>query len=57
MTGAEFKAAREALCLSQQDLAAVWGMGDNFDRTIRRWESGASLVHPIAAYCIKLMLK
>jgi DNA-binding transcriptional regulator YiaG len=57
MTPAQFKAAREALCLSQNDLAEVWGMGDNGGRTIRRWERGERPLNPVAAYCIKLMLE
>jgi DNA-binding transcriptional regulator YiaG len=56
MTPAQFKAARNALCLSQRDLAEVWSMGLNGERTIRRWEQGATPVNPIAAYCIGLML-
>ena len=56
MTPAAFKAAREALCLSQIVLAEVWGMGDNGGRTIRRWENGERPLNPVAAYCIALML-
>lgn len=56
MTPAQFKEAREHLCLSQADLAAEWNMGANGGRSIRRWESGERPVNPIAAYCIKLML-
>jgi len=56
MTPDEFKAARNALCLSQRDLAEVWGMGQNGGRNIRRWEAGDVPVNPIAAYCIRLML-
>lgn len=56
MTPADFKAARESLCLSQNDLAEVWGMGDNGGRTIRRWENGERPLNPVAAYCIALML-
>ena len=56
MTPADFRAARNALCLSQRDLAEVWGMGKNGERTIRRWERGDVPVNPIAAYCIQLML-
>ena len=56
MTPAEFKAAREHLCLSQADLAKEWGMGANGGRSIRRWEIGERPVNPIAAYCIQLML-
>ena len=57
MTPAEFKAARNALCLSQRDLAEVWSMGQNGERTIRRWEQGDTPVNPIAAYCIRLMVE
>jgi DNA-binding transcriptional regulator YiaG len=56
MTPADFKAARKALCLSQNDLAEVWGMGDNGGRTIRRWENGERPLNPIAAYALRLML-
>jgi len=57
MTPAEFKSARRFLCLSQRDLAEVWGMGQNGERTIRRWEQGDVPVNPIAAYCIALMME
>lgn len=57
MTNDEFKAARNALCLSQNDLAEVWGMGKNGGRTIRKWEAGDVPVNPIAAYCIALMVE
>ncbi len=53
MTPAEFKRARETLCLSQNDLAEVWDMGDNGGRTIRRWECGERPLNPIAAYCMR----
>lgn len=56
MTPSEFKFARNALGLSQNDLALVWGMGRNGGRTIRKWEAGDVPVNPIAAYCIALML-
>lgn len=56
MTPAEFLSARNALCLSQRDLAKVWNMGQNGERTIRRWEQGETPVNPIAAYCIGLMM-
>lgn len=55
MTPEDFKAARESLCLSQNNLAEVWGMGANGGRTVRRWESGDRPMNPIAAYCIQLM--
>jgi DNA-binding transcriptional regulator YiaG len=55
VTPTTFKAARKALSLSQRDLASVWGMGLNGERTIRRWEQGDVPVNPIAAYCIELM--
>jgi len=56
MTPGEFKDARNALCLSQRELAEAWGMGNNGDRTIRRWEQSDVPVNPIAAYCIRLMM-
>lgn len=56
MKPSDFKAAREALCLSQNDLAEVWGMGENGGRTIRRWENGERPLNPVAAYCIALMM-
>jgi DNA-binding transcriptional regulator YiaG len=56
MTPTQFRAARKTLNLSQRDLASVWGMGQNGERTIRRWEQGDVPVNPIAAYCITLML-
>lgn len=57
MTPSEFKSARNALRLSQSDLAEVWGMGKNGGRTVRRWEAGDLPVNPIAAYCIALMIR
>ena len=56
MTPQEFKAARQQLCLSQNDLAQIWGMGANGGRTIRKWENAERPLNPIAAYCISLML-
>ena len=56
MTPSEFKFARNALGLSQNDLALVWGMGRNGGRTIRKWEAGDVPVNPIAAYCIQMMV-
>jgi len=55
MTSEQFKSARRALGYSQQALADEWGMGDNGDRTIRRWESGERPLNPVAAYAIQLM--
>ena len=56
MTSEQFKSARRALGYSQQSLADEWGMGQNGDRTIRRWESGERPLNPVAAFAIKLML-
>ena len=56
MTPTQFRITRYALNLSQRQLASVWGMGQNGERTIRRWEQGDVPVNPIAAYCIALML-
>ena len=55
MTPEQFKSARRALGYSQQSLADEWGMGQNGDRTIRRWESGERPMNPVAAYAIQLM--
>ncbi len=51
MTGAELKAARLALGLSQQDLAAVI---DADPVTLRRWERGA---YAVPARAIEIMRK
>lgn len=32
-------------------------MGENGGRTIRRWEDGERPMNPVAAYCLRLMLK
>jgi len=55
MTPEQFKAARRALGYSQQALADEWGMRQNGNRTIRRWESGERPLNPVAAYAIQLM--
>lgn len=57
MTPAQFKAARKSLELNQHELAALWSMGKNGERTIRRWEKGEVPMNQIAAFCLKLMLK
>lgn len=57
MTPQQFKQARNSLGLSCRALALEWGMGQNGERSIRRWEAGSVPVNPIAAYCIGLMLK
>ena len=56
MTPTEFKQARNTLGFSAAKLAALWGMGKNGGRTIRRWEAGDLPVNPIAAYCIRMMV-
>jgi DNA-binding transcriptional regulator YiaG len=56
MTPEQFKNARRALGYSQQSLADEWGMGQNGNRTIRRWESGERPLNPVAAYAIQLMV-
>ncbi len=55
MTPEQFKDARRALGYSQKALADEWGMGNNGDRTIRRWEALERPLSPIAAYAIQLM--
>ena len=56
MTPLQFLAARKTLGLSQNDLAGVWGMGDNGGRTIRRWENGERPLNPVAAFAIQGMI-
>ena len=55
MTPEQFKSARRALGYSQKALAEEWGMGNNGDRTIRRWESGSRPMNPVASYAIFCM--
>jgi DNA-binding transcriptional regulator YiaG len=57
MTPQEFKEGRKALRYSQAGLAKLWGMGAHGGRTVRAWELGEAPLNPIAAYCMKLMLK
>jgi len=56
MTPDQFRNARLSLGLTQIQLAAEWGMTDNGERTIRRWESGDRAVSKVTAYCIRLMV-
>lgn len=56
MTPEQFKTARQSINLTQRQLARMWGMGANGERTVRRWEAGERPVNPIAAYCIALMV-
>ena len=56
MTPSQFKDARNALGLTQTELANVWSMGKNGGRSIRKWESGDIPVNPIAAFCIQMMV-
>lgn len=55
MTPEQFKAHRISLGFTQRGLAKEWNMGNNGDRTIRRWEAGERPMNPIAAYCIERM--
>ena len=54
MTSLEFKEHRKRLGVSQAGLAALWGMGKNGSRTVRRWETPGDPhgVNPIAARLI-----
>ena len=47
MTGAEFKAYRESLHLSQEAAATLFGVVRN---TILNWESGKTTPPPVARY-------
>ena len=40
MTPDTFKKGRRILGLTQSELAATWEMGENGDRSVRRWEAG-----------------
>lgn len=53
MTAEQFKEARRALGLSQLQLAAIMGMGDNGSRTVRRWELGERPPNPIAVTVLR----
>ena len=57
MKAKDFKEARLKLGFTQRQLAAEWGMGDNGERTLRRWEHGERSPNPIAVYCIGKMLE
>ena len=57
MTPAEARAARAALGLSQQGLAEALRLGQNGERTIRRWEQGEIPITGPATVAIELMLK
>jgi DNA-binding transcriptional regulator YiaG len=52
LTPLEFKQHRQRLGLSQAGLAALWNMGANGGRTVRRWESGERPINPIAVRLI-----
>jgi len=56
MTPSEFSEARYKLGFKQRQLAEFWGMGQNGERTIRRWEQGDVPVNPIAARLISAYL-
>ena len=56
MTPDQFRNARLSLGLTQIQLATEWGMTDNGERSIRRWESGDRAVSKVTAYCIRLMV-
>ena len=56
MTPDQFRTARLSLGLTQIQLATEWGMTDNGERTIRRWENGERAVSRAAAYAIRLMV-
>lgn len=57
MTPAEVKAARLALGLTQRKLGDVIGYREQDASTIRRWETGAREITPIAALLLRYMVK
>lgn len=50
----EFKAIRRRLGLSQTELAAELGLGENGSRTVQRIEKGAAITGPMALAMRKL---
>ena len=56
MTPAQFKAGRNALGLSQHEMAQKMLMGVNAWQSILRWEKGTSKVPGPAEYAIRRMM-
>lgn len=52
MTPNEFKQKREAINMTQQELADLWG---HDARTIRRWENGQTEIPTLAKWGIHLL--
>lgn len=52
MTPEQFKQKREAVNLTQQELADLWG---HDARTIRRWESGQTEIPTLAKWGIQML--
>ncbi len=57
MTPKQFTRARKRLGFTSKQLADEWGMGTDSRKTIERWESGERPMNPIAAYCLRMMVK
>lgn len=58
MKPAEVKAIRQALGLSQNDLGRSLGLrGENVDRTIRNWETGARPITGPARIALAFMAR
>lgn len=56
MTPEQFKQARQALDLSQAQLAIFLGMGEHGGRAVRRWESGERSPNPIAVTALRWII-
>ena len=54
MTGAELKAFRRELGLTQFELAQALQMSDG--RTVRRWENGERAISPLVAMNIRTLV-
>lgn len=57
MTPQEFKQARQSLGLSQSQIAAILGMGDSGDRTVRKWENGERSPNQIACTAVQWLVE
>jgi transcriptional regulator with XRE-family HTH domain len=57
MTAQQLKEAREALGLTQTQLAQALRMGPNGRRTVGRWESGEGSISGPASVAIELLVK
>lgn len=57
MTPEQVRSHRQALGMTQADLAAVLRMGSEGRRTVRRWESGQQSITGPASVALELMVE